>query len=421
MDDQRTVHEHVSIANIPTRPIPSVATQRPRLPGPRWIWWLGSVLALVALVSVLTQALLARGEDRLANQARAAATSAAAPQYFEEITAVAMTSPTNGWAFGTVGQSYGSAPPPTPTPGQCQVCTLILHYDGQHWTRVPTDPSLDIRVVSVSMLSSTEGWAVGLLGILHYTGGAWSVAERLESDEQHAVGLKGIAMVSATEGWAIGYQEDPNTGDSPLLLHYLHGAWSPAHLPIFDQPRTTIESVSMLPTGEGWIVGGEYADTGQRTIVLHLQHGTWTTEETEVGAQLNGVYALSRTEAWAVGTKDIALGPGVILHYLNGSWTSVPSPTPNLLHTVVMRSANEGWIGGDGAAVLHFDGQRWTKADLVIHGYQLTSLAVSGAGASAEGWGAGAYALSNGPPVMLHLSNGSWSQYAAPVYSGAQG
>ncbi len=146
-------------------------------------------------------------------------------------------------------------------------------------------------------------------------------------------------MVSAREGWAVGFDDDPSTGEHPLLLHYTAGAWSPVHLPIFDQPRVELKSIAMLPSGEGWAVGGMYADTGQQSIVLHYSRGSWTPQETGVPAQLNSVVALSPTDAWAVGTKDIAVGPGVIVHYIGGKWSAVASPTPNLLHTVVMRSA----------------------------------------------------------------------------------
>ena len=41
---------------------------------------------------------------------------------------------------------------------------------------------------------------------------------------------------------------------------------------------------------------------------------------------LYGVYAVSRTEAWAVGS-DFANLKGVLLHYINGVWISVKPPT----------------------------------------------------------------------------------------------
>jgi len=146
--------------------------------------------------------------------------------------------------------------------------------------------------------------------------------------------------------------------------------------------------------------------------VLHYSPGSWTPQGTGVPAQLNGVFALSPTEAWAVGTKDIAVGPGVILHYTGGTWRSIASPTPNLLHTVVMRSAIDGWIGGDGAAILRYNGGVWTKDALVIHGYQLNSLAFAGSGTTVAGWGVGSYQGSSADgPLMLHYSTGAWSQY----------
>jgi hypothetical protein len=82
-----------------------------------------------------------------------------------------------------------------------------------------------------------------------------------------------------------------------------------------------------------------------------------------------------------------------------------------------MRSATDGWIGGDGAAILRYNGGVWTKDALVIHGYQLNSLAFAGSGATIEGWGVGSYQGSPADgPLMLHYSNGAWSQYHAPIF-----
>ncbi|HEX6819872.1 MAG TPA: hypothetical protein VF120_15960 [Ktedonobacterales bacterium] len=395
-----------------TRPTPvALMKRRARLPGPPWLWWVGSAVALVVIVSGLTQALLAHGESRLADHAHAQQTAQATPQYTADVSAVAMTSDTDAWAFGTWGQSFNGPIRGNATPSGCQVCLLLLHYDGHAWSRVQPDPSLagiSVRVTSVTMLSPSEGWAVGGNNVLQYTNGAWKLATTVPTDAQVYDSLTGIAMISSSEGWAIGSQSNPNTGDSPLLLHDLHGAWSSVHLPAFDDLRTTVQSISVRPSGEGWLVGGDYTDAGQRTIVEHLRGGVWSAEPTGVDAQLNGVYAVSRTEAWAVGTKDIAVGPGVILHYLKGKWTSVPSPTPNLLHTVMMRSPTEGWIGGDGAATLRYDGSAWTKVGMVIHGFELVSLAFGGT----EGWGAGFYGGQPAQsPLLLHYSAGEWTSY----------
>src|SRR5215212_10120147 len=55
------------------------------------------------------------------------------------------------------------------------------------------------RLNRITMLSPNEGWAVGA-GILHYTGGRWTLVSSPDTDES----LTDVAMVSPTEGWAVG-------------------------------------------------------------------------------------------------------------------------------------------------------------------------------------------------------------------------
>jgi hypothetical protein len=73
---------------------------------------------------------------------------------------LSMDSPTDGWA---VGLEDTTAPLPI---------SLYLHYSRGHWTKVP-GPNLGI-LMSVSMVSANEGWALNGGGLLHYLNGIWS-------------------------------------------------------------------------------------------------------------------------------------------------------------------------------------------------------------------------------------------------------
>src|SRR5260221_2799016 len=161
MDDNNMPSSVAPLVAAPTTPLRLV--RRSRLPGPGWIWSVGAVVSLVSLVSVLTQMALARGEARqtaAATRAVATAQAAHAPQLFETLATGAMTSAADGWAFGMIGEEVHGPYPQQATPkAGCQLCMLILHYDGHTWSRVSTDPSLDIPVVSVAMLSPSDGWA----------------------------------------------------------------------------------------------------------------------------------------------------------------------------------------------------------------------------------------------------------------------
>ncbi|MGZ3715088.1 MAG: hypothetical protein ACXVA4_06705, partial [Ktedonobacterales bacterium] len=158
---------------------------------------------------------------------------------------------------------------------------------------------------------------------------------------------------------------------------------------------------------DGWIVGSDY-DAGETGAALHYSGGEWKRVDVGVPGPLYGISALSPDDVWAVGASNPGTGPGFILHYSHGAWQTVPSPTPNILHAVTMRSPAEGWIGGDGAAILHYDGVRWTQVSPTIHGVGLLSVSVMGA----EGWATG---WAGGTSVLLRYHNGVWTPYVFPT------
>ena len=66
-------------------------------------------------------------------------------------------------------------------------------------------------------------------------------------------------------------------GATSLTLHYTDGKWR-------QDPFTVnmpLESVSMLPTGEGWAVGSQHQFSNldkllTSSVILHYVHGTWS-------------------------------------------------------------------------------------------------------------------------------------------------
>lgn len=305
---------------------------------------------------------------------------------------VAMASGDDVWA---VGSDYNHA-------DQSSHISVFLHFDGVTWKRAPT--TFDYPMMSVYMLPSGEGWAVGGNAILHYTGGQWTV-HTLDNSGQYEM-LNAITMVSPGEGWAVGATSDNQTGLHSLILHYLHGQWKPVSVP-YDKGAAlgSLRAISMSSPDDGWIVGSDYAG-GETNVVLHYSSGEWKRVDVGVPGPLYGVSALSADDAWAVGASNPGTGPGFILHYSHGVWQAVPSPTPNILHAISMRSPSDGWIGGDGAAVLHYDGVRWIQVSPTIHRVGLLSVSVMGG----EGW-------ATGTSVLLRFHNGAWTPYPFPTAS----
>ncbi|MDF2696549.1 MAG: hypothetical protein K0S65_4932 [Labilithrix sp.] len=76
---------------------------------------------------------------------------------------------------------------------------------------------------------------------------------------------------------------------------------------------------------------------------------TWST--------LSGVWAVSDTEAWAVGAR------GLVIHNVGATfgWQVMEVPTHEHLYAVAGSSSSDVWAVGDRGVVLHYDGTTWSR------------------------------------------------------------
>lgn len=158
--------------------------------------------------------------------------------------------------------------------------------------------------------------------------------------------------------------------------------------------------------------------------------GGWTV--TTVNGQpgnnvgLNGVFARTDTDAWAVGTQFGPAGaappPPVTYHWNGSSWTLVPTPALGVNSAMVgisASSATDAWAVGfevfgwrqHKTLLEHWNGSAWSvdTADQMIGGtgLELTSvLDLSPANAYAVGQGSG--------PLIEHWNGTSWSPVTLP-------
>lgn len=340
-----------------------------------------------------------------------------------DLNSISMVSPTEGWAVGH------TTPPPNfnvlqAPPGKNYIDPVLLHYEQGRWSQAAL-PKLEpnwgaMTLNSISMVSATEGWAVGntvlppgvdgfQIGIvLHFLNGQWSVTY-----EQRAFRISTVFMRSASDGWMLGTATG-DTQQQALVLHYNGSEWATVHDGVFahmipsaiagvsgnslwvtgtdysgigfdgDAPEmivhfdgthwtrqavhlgnSRLSGIALLPSGEGWMVGGSPGGTGPHPagpsygLILHYDHGTWK-QQAVIPAPagnpffiLSSVAMLSSNEGWVVGPN------GTILHYQSGGWTQVPSPTTKDLRSVVMLSPAEGWAVGVQSALLHYVNGVW--------------------------------------------------------------
>jgi hypothetical protein len=150
---------------------------------------------------------------------------------------VATVSPDEVWVAGELG--------------------TLLHLSGGKWTSV-ANPAGQVNLTKIVMLSSDEGWAVGTTGtdarfqqavILHYSAGQWVAVKSPTS----------VSLVSPTEGWAVG---------DGAMFHYADGQWTTTYTAAF------LESVAMVSPEEGWAAGG-WGEGPYGAAMLHDVNGQW--------------------------------------------------------------------------------------------------------------------------------------------------
>ncbi len=318
----------------------------------------------------------------------------------------------DGWAVGYNLTTTGiiGTPCGTGTPGIPATCSVALHWDGVAW-RVQTaglSTANAGQLWSVSMVSSTDVWAVGQnsggQGVFwHWTGvaglgGGWNLPQ---APTAGPTPLFSVFMVGPTEGWAV--------GAGGVIFHYIGGAWTSFPSPV----ATALRSVFMISPTEGWAVG----DGG---VILHYIGGIWT-GPVSPGTTLNqlvSVFMVSSSEGWAVGIA------GTIVHFAGGAWTSlspslVPtSPVPLLdFHAAYFNSASDGWVTGNFGVILHFDGSNFgAVTSPTLHNFTSISFGppLTGPANPNDGWAVGnASVVAPFEPTIYHWNGFMWTKGVA--------
>jgi len=135
-----------------------------------------------------------------------------------ELTAVAATSASNAWAIGFAD-------------GPDSDVSLILHWNGTSWTRLPSPP--DVGLNSITAISARDAWAAGITtpypyqtAILHWDGTTWTRVPSPDPTPSSVNIVYGIAATSARDVWAVG-----DTGLKPMILHWNGTTWAQVPAP----------------------------------------------------------------------------------------------------------------------------------------------------------------------------------------------
>jgi FG-GAP-like repeat/FG-GAP repeat len=249
----------------------------------------------------------------------------------DDISAVA---PNDIWAVGSYASDFG------------RVSTLIMHWNGVAWTRVPS-PDASVNGGSprssflwgVKAVSTNDVWAVGefLVGnesltlIEHWDGTSWRIIPSPNHPTTNDGRLYGISATSPNDIWAVGERDivDFNTYGKSLALHWDGAQWTFVQTPHpgGQNDASSLEMVVALAPNDAWAVGtASNPAQGLSTFIIHWDGAAWTrvpSPDVPPGGTtgwnlLQGIAAVSPGNLWAVGYGQSTFGaPDVplILHY----------------------------------------------------------------------------------------------------------
>lgn len=298
---------------------------------------------------------------------------------------VAGTGPNNVWAVG-----YWSDVPP-PFQGSA-IRTLILHFDGEVWSVVPSpspdpDPATPFNQLDgVAVVSANDAVAVGSYSpvgaisqalSMRWDGSTWS--------EMSSPSSPGGSAFSAAEAsrqgsvWAAGLIQSGTSLSRGLLARRIGNGWQTLVSPQVGTRTNTFRGLAALRDNSLWCVGNWGNTAGQFRILLQKWNGSsWTTFNVpSPGAidSLEDIVAFSDTNVYAVGYwyHPIEGTQPLIMHFNGAGWTQVQLPLfPDgmcELRAVTARGPNDIHASGtytdaEGVPrpfILHFDGRSWTQ------------------------------------------------------------
>ena len=321
------------------------------------------------------------------------------PDTENELRGVTVVSPCNAWAVGFYLSTGVNR-------------TLIEHWNGSSWRVFPsTSPgTVDNELSGVHARSGSDVWAVGTYAsapsgfktlVLHWNGRAW---KRVPSPSPGTEGvLSAVHANSATDAWAVGHTFN-GTGRTALLLHWNGRTWKQARNPIPQTPGDLL-GVTATSARNAWAVGYAETKSSQPSLILHWNGRSWSrVASPSPGGEntLTAVAASSARNAWAVGVELGRVGRTFVLHWNGRSWTRTHSPNAggsavlNSLQGVTVLSGGNAWaVGYSGSTqptekteILHWNGHAWQLTPAPDPGGGSRLLAVA-AGSASDLWAVG--------------------------------
>ena len=270
-------------------------------------------------------------------------------------------------------------------------------------------PPTVTRLAGVTTLSTDDAWAVGYATTGkhvktvtdHWNGSHWTRVPSPNPGGSHVSKLLAVAAIDADDIWAVGVfnRHQGQGGGSPNLTlteHWDGTTWS--WVPSPNDPsayESALHAVGGTGPDDVWAVGSFSYDveSGPATIALHWNGSKWAEVETPdpYSEDFHSIAAVSPTDVWAAGAYS------TLDHYDGATWIR---NTPGVGNVLAMSAsgASDIWAVG-GVSTLHYDGSSWNAvagAGLVhLDGVSTLgpSVAIAVGGHGAEAWNGSSWSL----------------------------
>jgi hypothetical protein len=279
------------------------------------------------------------------------------------LSAVSAVSSTDVWALGSDGSGRSGVD------GRA----LILHWDGSAWHQVPGPAGLSVSFSGISADSAADAWAIGAAGgrplVIHWNGTAWKTVALPRRTE----GLAGIAALSPTSVWAAGYAGHP-LHPSGLLLHWNGNTWARVFR---GRPKSYpfLGGVGQRSSGKVWAGGVARPDSNLLGILSCRAAGCRSARHAKLHGPAAGFSASSPRRAWAIAGFGWALEPGAV---------NVEGP----------------------GSILRWNGRIWRRSRIPVTSTTFTGISALAGG---QAWAVGFRPRLRGEaPVILHWNGSSW-------------
>jgi hypothetical protein len=189
----------------------------------------------------------------------------------------------------------------------------LYRYNGSTWSIFALPDGS--YTFDLSMLTSSEGWAITTAAIIRWNGTSWSIDHYLT--DPYIYDISGVSG----QVWAVGPADT-------IMSRPSSGRWVQER----GGPTTnSLYSVSTLSTDDAWAVG-------ENGVIAHYTGSSWQRVASPSINSLYDVQMLTPTDGYAVGY-------GTILKWDGASWTQVVT-TSSGLRGVYMLGSGEG-CGGE--------------------------------------------------------------------------